>query len=416
MTFAKQKSRLISVITAKPLREQTLPDEYIRLQKKPDNLTWDEFTVLARKQFKIDQENELKRLKDKKQQQLVFCNAKTILQAKLDAKRKANKQLQLQKQKDEEERQKQIVANEKRQKEEEQRKRDEEEQKRREEEEEVRRKQEEEQRRKQEEEHKRQQELEKKQREEDERRKQKEKDDAKNQAQMDMNNSFLHLMATDADPNFDDEIEVTEEQLAFELKVLGGKVKPEPDDLRDKLEEIGSLLSDDNVLFALRNLKQIGSSMRKRKRTLFEVDQGKSNAEDPLAMSPPTIQVHEIKTEDGHSPSGHITRSNSALAGVKSPPAKVFQGMKRLNETALASSLTAKRRRTGSTPSRPKNLTPSHQTPGVEHCTSHAEAKCKASDLGNAFLKSKKLTKSNSTTIYNAIKEKLPHKGLRWFK
>ena len=106
MTFAKQKIRLISVITAKPLGEQTLPDEYICLQKKPDNLTWDEFTVLARKQFKIDQENELKRLKDKKQQ-LVFHNAQTILQAKLNAKRKANKQLQLQKQKDEEERQKQ---------------------------------------------------------------------------------------------------------------------------------------------------------------------------------------------------------------------------------------------------------------------------------------------------------------------
>ena len=76
---------------------------------------------------------------------------------------------------------------------------------------------------------------------------------------------------------------------------MGGKVKPEPDDLRDKLEEIGSLLSDDDVLFALRNLKQIGYSMQKRKRTLFEVDQGKSNAEDPLAMSPPTIPVHEIK-------------------------------------------------------------------------------------------------------------------------
>ena len=223
---------------------------------------------------------------------------------------------------------------------------------------------------------------------------------------MDLNNSFLHLMAMDPDENFDDGIEVTEEQLAFELQALGGKVKPEPDDLRDKLEEIGSLLSDDNVLFALRNLKQIGSSMRKSKRTLFEGDQGKSNAEDALAMSPPTIPVHEIKTGDGHLPSGCITRSNSTLAGVKSPPAKVFQGMKRLNETALASSLAVKRRRTGSTPSHPKNSTPSHQTPGVEHCTSHAEAKCKASDLGNAFLKSKKLTKSNSTTIYNAITEK----------
>ena len=67
LMFAKQKIRLISVITAKPLGERTLPDEYICLQKKPDNLTWDEFTVLARKQFKIDQENELKRLRDKKQ-------------------------------------------------------------------------------------------------------------------------------------------------------------------------------------------------------------------------------------------------------------------------------------------------------------------------------------------------------------
>ena len=129
MTFAKQKICLISVITAKPLGEQTLPDEYICLQKKPDNLTWDEFTVLAQKQFKIDQENELKKLKDKKQQQLVFRNAQTILQAKLDAKRKANKHLQLQKQKDEEEWQKQIAENKKKQEEEEQRKRDEEEQK-----------------------------------------------------------------------------------------------------------------------------------------------------------------------------------------------------------------------------------------------------------------------------------------------
>ena len=37
---------------------------------------------------------------------------------------------------------------------------------------------------------------------------------------MDLNNSFLHLMAMDLDENFDDGIEVTEEQLAFELKAL----------------------------------------------------------------------------------------------------------------------------------------------------------------------------------------------------
>ena len=90
-------------------------------------MTWDEFAVLAQKHFKIDQENEIKRLKDKKQQQLAFHNAQTILQAQLNAKRKANKQLQLQKQKDEEERQKQIAENKKKQEEEEQRKRDEEE-------------------------------------------------------------------------------------------------------------------------------------------------------------------------------------------------------------------------------------------------------------------------------------------------
>ena len=65
------------------------------------------------------------------------------------------------------------------------------------------------------------------------------KNDAKNQVQMDLNNSFLHLMAMDPDENFDDGIEVTEEQLAFELQALGGKVKPEPDDLCNKLEEIG---------------------------------------------------------------------------------------------------------------------------------------------------------------------------------
>ena len=45
----------------------------------------------------------------------------------------------------------------------------------------------------------------------------------KNQAQMDLNNSFLHLMAMDPDENFGDGIEVTEEQLASELKALGEK-------------------------------------------------------------------------------------------------------------------------------------------------------------------------------------------------
>ena len=65
-------------------------DEYIRLQKKPDNLTWDEFAVLAQKQFKIDQENEIKRLKDKKEQQRAVRNVQTLLQAQLDAKKKAN--------------------------------------------------------------------------------------------------------------------------------------------------------------------------------------------------------------------------------------------------------------------------------------------------------------------------------------
>ena len=380
-----------------------MPDEYIRLQKKPANLTWDEFGVLARKQFQIDQEKEMKRLKEKKEQTLAFRKAQTFIQAQLDAKKKTNKQLQLAKQKEEEERKKQIAENKKKQEEEEKRKKQEEEQKRLEEE---RKKKEEEEKRKQEEEmRKKQEELEQKEREEAERRKQKEKDEAKNQAQLDLNNSFLHLIATNPDENCDARLEITEEQLAFELQALGGKIKPDPDDLREKLQEIGSLLSDDDVLFALRNLKDIGSSMRKSKRTLFESDHGKSNGEDPLAKSPPTIPLHQIKTEDGHSPSGRVTRSNSALSGVKSPPAKIFQGMKRVNETALASSLSAKRRKTGSTPSRPRNSTPSRHTPGVDHCTSHAEAKCKASDLGNAFLKSKKLTKSNTTVVYNAITE-----------
>ena len=90
-------------------------------------MTWDEVAVLARKQFKIDQEKEIKRLQDKKQQTLAFRNAQTFLQAQLDAKKKANKQLQLQKQKEEEERQKQIAENKKKQEEEEQRKREEEE-------------------------------------------------------------------------------------------------------------------------------------------------------------------------------------------------------------------------------------------------------------------------------------------------
>ena len=49
-----------------PLGKRLLPDGYIRTLNKPDNLTWEEFSKVARRKFEENQISEIEKLNETK--------------------------------------------------------------------------------------------------------------------------------------------------------------------------------------------------------------------------------------------------------------------------------------------------------------------------------------------------------------
>ena len=179
--------------------------------------------------------------------------------------------------------------------------------------------------------------------------------------------------------------------------------------LRKNLKEVSDCLSDPDVIYALKNLKEIGielwkyhdkeqSSTKPVQRMLVMGDLANSQFCAPAtAMLSPL----NIKTEKDDS-----VPKESAPGPFNSPPQKVFTGMKRCTSDTFTECVLTKKRR-GSTPGRGKLGSPAHtpvqHTRIINECIAQADAKSKNAEIGNKFLKTKKVTPANGNTVFDAV-------------
>ena len=179
--------------------------------------------------------------------------------------------------------------------------------------------------------------------------------------------------------------------------------------LHQSIAELGVLIMDEDVHYALWNLKELGMEMRKSRRSLFEQDRKNTDnivfSSNGSTVNSPVLGTVQIKQEKDVQ-NGIQTRSSTALC---SPLAQLFQGMKHHNEETFAGMMSgAKRRKTGNTPSHSRTpaSTPNRILTSADECVSQAEIKCKKADQGNTFLHSKKVTKSNNAAIFKSVHDK----------
>ena len=113
------------------------------------------------------------------------------------------------------------------------------------------------------------------------------------------------------------------------------------------------------------------------------------------------LSLLNIKTEKDDS-----VPKESAPGPFTSPPQKVFTGMKRCTSDTFTECVSTKKRR-GSTPGRGKLGSPAHtpvwHTRIIDECIAQADAKSKNVEIGNKFLKTKKVTPANGNTVFDAV-------------
>ena len=175
------------------------------------------------------------------------------------------------------------------------------------------------------------------------------------------------------------------------------------------LKEVSDCLSDPDVIYVLKNLKEIGIELRKYhdmeqsstkpvQRMLFMGDSANSQFCVPATGM---LSPMNIKTEKDYS-----VPKESASGPFTSPPQKVFTGMKRCTSDTFTECVSTKKRR-GSTPGRGKLGSPAHtpvrHTRIIDECIAQADAKSKNAEIGNKFLKTKKVTPANGNTVFDAV-------------
>ena len=353
-------------------------------------MSWDEFSKVARRKFEQSQISEIEKLNETKHlQNIAMQKAKQILNDKKlrsDAVKLAE-QIHLQKEKEKQD------AEEKKRKEEEDRKRRDEEEKERVRKEEERIREEQEAARKkakEEADRKERDRLVEIKRKEDEQKREK----ALLEAQVSLDSDFLTLFdnGSNADP-----LVIPDEP--DETNLL-------KDGVKEALREVGSLIMDEDVLFALRSLKEVGKEMQKSKRSLFERDEEngqKMNLSSVQGTSSPYLGLVTIKQENNDEESA----ANNTFQ-PKSPPAKIFSGMKCHTEDSFITSGSASKRRKVFSPGHGNSTTPltspnrSKENPNTG--AEQASSKCKTVDAGNIFIKKKKITQTGKQLVFTAVK------------
>ena len=187
--------------------------------------------------------------------------------------------------------------------------------------------------------------------------------------------------------------------------------------VKESISELGFLLSDGNVLFALRSLKKIGSVMRAN--TLKPSNNSTKSVASHTLFSPigravikpepPETYVAGIAPLDNYEHNIIHTgiASNNSLQSPTAP-GMVFRGFKRHSQQTFAQGQSGKKKRTPKS----QNAAPSpsavaqRSTLSLDAHLALSEEKCKLSDIGDLFLKKKKTTTSTSNSLFKAIRDR----------
>ena len=179
-----------------------------------------------------------------------------------------------------------------------------------------------------------------------------------------------------------------------------GTLPRKPKSVEDKLVQIGELIIDKDVLFALENFKKMGSTMKKR---LDEIAKEKGNTGDlARTLFPPT---NENDDESGEpSPMDTLPIKKEPDQSFSSPKPRLFDGLKRMSEESFCESGKKSRPRT---PMRTAINSPRSQIQSpLDLYKAQSDLKSKTADQGNTFLKKKKITPANMKLIFDYMHSK----------
>ena len=375
--------------------EQLLPMAYVKQKmRKPDNLTWEQFLTILNREFKIQQDLKIKNMASSIRQRRAWEKANAIL-AEQNAQKERDR---LQK-----------IADEKKKQEDEERER-----KRKEDERKERERQQKERERK---------EAERKQREQEERERKEQEALAQQEAEQmakelipsffenqneenDLGDLNLSALSSGKGNGIDLDSLVSMQERTVDINQRNFDIATT---LGKNLKEVSDCLSDPDVIYALKNLKEIGIELRKyhdkeqssTKPVQRMLVMGDSANSQFCAPATAMLSPLNIKTEKDDS-----VPKESAPGPFNSPPQKVFTGMKRCTSDTFTECVSTKKRR-GSTPGRGKLGSPAHtpvrHTRIIDECIAQADAKSKNAEIGNKFLKTKKVTPANGNTVFDAV-------------
>ena len=179
-----------------------------------------------------------------------------------------------------------------------------------------------------------------------------------------------------------------------------GTLPRKPKSVEDKLVQIGELIIDEDVLFALENFKKMGSTMKKR---LDEIAKEKGNTGDlARTLFPPT---NENDDESGEpSPMDTLPIKKERDQSFSSPKPRLFDGLKRMSEESFYESGKKSRPHT---PMRTSINSPQSQIQSpLDLYKAQSDLKSKAADQGNTFLKKKRITPANMKLIFDNMRSK----------
>ena len=177
---------------------------------------------------------------------------------------------------------------------------------------------------------------------------------------------------------------------------------PQSEQVESKLTELGALIVDDDVLYVLKNLKQMGQTMKQAVQNDVEAFNqssslhGRSLFRDVRSNVSGTVNPVNIMTPLDGTPAFIKQESWSGISYTSPPPAgRVFSRLKRLSsEGFVENTSSGKRKRTGSTPARSPSIgSPSHAKSSTEILQSQAEAKGKLALVVETFIHSEGVDK-----------------------